>query len=205
MKEFSFLIAFAIGSLIHNSQSISQDITDLNLSLMLPLKITRELEISEEQKSSIEKAKQRYQAKMQELWESEKEAAKSGDNGKLAAFRKLATESEMKFNEEIWEVFVPQQRRLIARQSFWTSANSSSFRHQFSKTYFSDQLNISAEQQLRLTSEEEKLQKEFAAEFRKLREKHSRKLKQKILTKKQIQTLEELMGENIAAKGAVRF
>lgn len=191
--------AFVISCMVLIKKSVGQDLEGLGLSNMLRLPFATDLELTDEQNEKLEKAKRDFSRKRQAETNAVNESVRVDPAFDIQiALSNMDKKLLAALNKDIWEVLLPHQQRLIVRQTFWTFVNESrGFSNELSKNYYAEQLKFSGQQKIDLKLEGEKLQKEFAADMEKLREKYRRKLKQEVLTKGQLQTLEKLMGENI--------
>jgi hypothetical protein len=75
-----------------------------------------------------------------------------------------ATARRMELNkqqqEEIWEILLPHQQRLIVRQAFWTFVNESrGFQNELSKKYYTEKLKLTGKQKVDLKREGENCKK----------------------------------------------
>lgn len=193
-------IAFAFAGTAPNGNCVGQDLEGLGFSGMLNLPFANDLELTDEQKFKLERSKEDFSKKMSKELTAINESLRSDPTFDV---RKASGEVMKKLNkqrnENVWEIFLPHQQRLIIRQTFWTFVNESTgFHNELSKNYYAEHLKLTGKQKLDLKLEGEKMQKEFSQDLEKLRKKYRRELEQEVLTKKQIQTLGKLMGENIA-------
>ena len=109
-------------------------------------------------------------------------------------------------NENVWEILLPHQQRLIVQQTFWTSVNESTgFQNELSKKYYAAQLKLTGKQKVDLKLEGEKLQKEFQDDLANLRVKYRRKMEKEVLSKEQSEMLKKLMGESPLGSGGVKY
>lgn len=204
-------IVLAFACIVPNGNCVGQDLEELGWSNMLDLPIVKDLEFTDEQKLKLEEAKDKFAAEMKKVRNALIESLSS--NPELAIRQQMANEAtarrmelDKQQQEEIWEILLPHQQRLIIRQTFWTFVNESTgFQNVLSKKYYAAQLKLTGKQKVDLKLEGEKLQKEFQDDLANLRVKYRRKMEKEVLSKEQNEMLKKLMGESPLKTGSVKY
>ncbi len=204
-------VAIVIGGAMPISDCVAQDLEEIGWSNMLNLPIVKDLEFSDEQKLKLKEANNKFAEEMKKVRNELIESLSS--KPELAIRQQMANEAtarRMELNkqqqEEIWEILLPHQQRLIVRQAFWTFVNESKgLQNELSKKYYAEKLKLTGKQKVDLKLEGEKLQKEFQDDIANLRIKFRRKMEKEVLSKEQSEMLKKLMGESLLGTGGVKY
>ena len=158
-------VAIVIGGAMPISDCVAQDLEEIGCSNMLNLPIVKDLDFTDEQKLKREEANNKFAEEMKRVRNELIESLSS--KPELDARQQMADEAtarRMELNkqqqEEIWEILLPHQQRLIVRQAFWTFVNESrGFQNELSKKYYTEKLKLTGKQKVDLKREGENCKK----------------------------------------------